>query len=378
MNEGTANSVDRDLAVLDLWWRHFVTCGELPPFLNRVQGRLIRTVVRGELPSGPVFVKAMTFPRMKDQLRYSLRSLPALHEAAMLRAVAQAVENVPCPEVLLALTQRRFGLPFRSMLVLRAMPVVVEQGRSPRALFVERAGLAKRLLDAGFWHRDLHAGNFVRLDDGRLGILDLQSMRRIGKVSDRCDQPLTRDSSAAVIRAGRGMAANLLLDRAQMKDDDALLELTKVGLVPEGDRAVFSLARQQRLQHQQKRILRCFATTTEFVRTGSIFRSECRLRAAACTGPVIKGRDLRACWLGQRLLSHFEGRAPVLAAFSFGITGEAVQWQLPCSATEQATELQILRAASARYAWLWRRDPWREFDDFVSLRTLRDGQSKGP
>lgn len=32
MNEGTANSVDRDLAVLDLWWRHFVTCGELPPF----------------------------------------------------------------------------------------------------------------------------------------------------------------------------------------------------------------------------------------------------------------------------------------------------------------------------------------------------------
>lgn len=68
----------------------------------------------------------------------------------------------------------------------------------------------------------------------------------------------------------------------------------------------------------------------------------------------------------------------MLAAFSFGITGEAVQWQLPCSATQQATELQILRAASARYAWLWRHDPWREFDDFVSLHALRDGQSKGP
>ena len=76
-----------DAAVVARWWQHFVATGRLPAELPLVQGRLVRAVHRGELPSGPVFVKVMTFPRGKDRLRYLLRALPGEHEARMLAAV---------------------------------------------------------------------------------------------------------------------------------------------------------------------------------------------------------------------------------------------------------------------------------------------------
>ena len=52
---------------------------------------------RGELPSGPVFVKVMSFPRSKDRVRYLLRPLPAAHEATWLRGMSYA--KVPAPTV---------------------------------------------------------------------------------------------------------------------------------------------------------------------------------------------------------------------------------------------------------------------------------------
>ena len=96
-------------AELEAWWRGFVAEGRLPEALQLVQGRLIRSVHKGPLGSGTVFVKTMSFPRAKDRLRYLLRALPAAHEAAMLRRAAAA--GVRCPEVLAAFGERRLGLP---------------------------------------------------------------------------------------------------------------------------------------------------------------------------------------------------------------------------------------------------------------------------
>ena len=73
------------------------------------------------LEKGRAFFKVMAFPRAKDRLRYLLRSLPGTHEARMLGRVA--VAGIPCPQVLAVRSARRLGMPYRSLLVLRALPV---------------------------------------------------------------------------------------------------------------------------------------------------------------------------------------------------------------------------------------------------------------
>jgi hypothetical protein len=168
----TAAAHPDDGAVLQRWWNEFASTGRLPNDLEPVQARLVRAVHRGELPSGPVYVKVMTFPRAKDRLRYLLRALPGAHEARMLRATAAA--GIVCPEVVFVRTARRFGLPHRSMLVLRAL-AVRSPALDPAARLLGEAAVAARLLAAGIVHRDLHGENFVELQDGRLAVLDLQS-----------------------------------------------------------------------------------------------------------------------------------------------------------------------------------------------------------
>lgn len=290
-----------DRAELDRWWRSFVTTGRLPADLPLVQGRLVRAVHRGQLASGPVYVKVMTFPRAKDRLRYLVRALPGAHEAAMLAATAAA--GIDCPAVVAVRTARRWLLPFRSMLVLRELAHVADTAPPERRLRDE-AALAARLLAGAIVHRDLHTGNFLRLADGQLAVLDLQSASR------RPWRPGGAPRLATAVR--------LLQDRATMPRAMAAGALREAGLLRderEVDQALTAAA-AARSRFLRSRIRRCLAVSTEFTRqwrpSGVLHRTRGELGAGRWwTG----GGELRRAWLGQRAMEVLEGRAPLFRAF---------------------------------------------------------------
>lgn len=293
-------SADAERRVLDEWWAEFVATGRAPARLLPVHSRLIRSVHRGELPGGEVFVKTMTFPRGKDRLRYLLRALPAEHEAAMLARAAAA--GLLCPEVVDVRTRRRFGLPHRSWLVTRALPLRLppENGSAPAPL-AEQAGLTMTMLAAGLVHRDLHGDNFARLDDGRLAVLDLQS------ASFRERDCTDRDSRLAA-------AARLVRDAAPA----AARELLAGGLVTgeaELDVVVRRAARE-RAAYRRRRVLRCLTESTEFSLTRRWNGVEHRRREPRPPGRWIRGgRELRDCWVGERAACLFGSRSPLFWAF---------------------------------------------------------------
>ena len=289
-----------DAAELDRWWRAFVATGRLPDDLPLVQGRLVRAVHRGELPSGPVYVKVMAFPRGKDRLRYLLRALPAAHEAAMLAAVAAA--GIACPAVVAVRTARRWGLPFRSMLVLRALDRREEEPDVAR--LAEEAVLAARLLVAGIVHRDLHPGNFVRLADGRLAVLDLQSAGR----SARGTAPARR--LAAAVR--------LVQHRPGLSRAAACAAMLPSGLLRDAREVDRVLAASERAQlaFVRSRIRRCLEVSTEFTRRVRWSGVEHRTRGELAPGRWIRGgRELRRVWLGQRAAQVIDAESPMFQAF---------------------------------------------------------------
>jgi tRNA A-37 threonylcarbamoyl transferase component Bud32 len=292
-----------DRVVLERWWQAFRTTGTVPAELARVQGRLVRAVHRGALPSGPVHVKAMTFPRPKDRLRYAFRALPGAHEAAMLRAVAAA--GIPCPEVVDVRGERRGGLPSRSWLVLRTLPSQPLADDSPRDRLLAEAALARRLLAAGIVHRDLHRDNFLRLPDGRLAVLDLQSARLAGRAA----------TSTAVRLA---TAARLLRERPGLDDGEAVAALREAGLLVDDHESPRMLARiaAERQRYRRTRVWRCLGESTEFTRRVGWAGIEHRLRGVADDGRWIHGgRELRRAWLGQRVLQLDTGRTPTFSAY---------------------------------------------------------------
>jgi tRNA A-37 threonylcarbamoyl transferase component Bud32 len=333
-----------------------------------VHARLIRVVGRGELPSGPVFVKLMTFPRAKDRLRYALRPLPAVHEARLLAAVAAA--SIPCPEVVAAHAARRHLLPACSMLVLRALPVVpAPDGRSPPELLRERACLAARLLAAGIVHTDLNAANFVWLADGRLAVLDLQSAR------------LRRPESARA-HAVR-IAARLLRDCDNPGSPAAAAALLDSGLLRDG--AGVAAARwhadADARAFLRGRILRCLGESTEFTRVLRASGVEHRRRGELPPGRWIRGgRGLRRCWLGQRALELFENRSPRLPAYLsswWWLPGRSAVY-VPADIDEPSlgAELQMLAAGHAR----WLRSRWlpgRPVEVHAGLANLARGSGDG-
>ena len=326
---------DADREMVDRWWQTFVATGQLPKELALVQQRLVRAVHRGSLPSGDVYVKVMAFPRGKDRLRYAVRALPARHEAAMLRATAAA--GIPCPEVIAVRTARRWSLPFRSMLVLRALPAAPGDV-APRASLRDEAAIAARLLAAGIVHPDLHGDNFVPLRDGRLAVIDMQSARRC-RASRRhrfaCAVKLLQHRAATTAEANDALLGSGLLDRA-------------------GD---VDLARRRAADAQrhfvQKRILRCLSESTEFSRQLRWWGVEHRIRGELPGGRWLRGRkvDLRRAWLGQRALQVVEQRVPVFPAFArnWWWLGGGAALYVPASCSDARIESEV-QAATAGHA----------------------------
>lgn len=261
---------------------------------------------RGLAAGEDVFVKLMSFPRPRDRLRYAFRCLPAVHEARMLELVARL--GIPCPAVLAVRAARRGPLPRRSMLVLRALSTRADADLwGPRGL-EERAALTRRLLEGGILHPDLHADNFVRLEDGRLAVLDLQSAR-----------PCTR---AATLRTRIAVAARLVegLESASPRDVEEMVErpFLAAGLLPNRDavaRAIETAARFRRAW-VASRIRRCLAESTEFAARFS-WRGIRHERRSSGEGVAIHrgGRELRQWWIGDRALEVLEGRSPRLHAY---------------------------------------------------------------
>lgn len=296
---------DRDAPTLSRWWREVRGTGRLPADATPVRTRLVRAVGRAGLPSGDAFLKLMTFPRWKDRLRYLLRPVPAVHEGRMLARVAAA--GIPCPEVVAVRTARRVGLPRRSLLVLRALSVLEPHAGGTRDdgshadadQVAERAALALRLWQAGLVHGDLNRDNFVRLRDGRLAVLDLQSARPAAGPGD----------------PGRlQMAARLLWGLEDAAPTGAAL--VGSGLVAADELPqVRGLARDLRLRWLAGRVLRCLRETTEFARRIRWGGIEHRLRGDLPPGRwLYGGNELLRAWVGQRALQVLEGRPPSLVA----------------------------------------------------------------
>lgn len=331
-----------DRASLDALWRTFVATGEVGDGWERVQGRLVRAVHCGSLPSGPVHVKTMTFPRAKDRLRYLLRALPAVHEADMLRAVAAA--GIPCPEVVDVRTLRRRGLPFRSMLVLRTLSLAGPSAGAvadPWQLLAAEAELAMRLLQSGVVHRDLHSGNFVRLADGRLAVLDLQSASR------RRPGPPGRGLRLAT-------AARLLRERGDPDMARAEAVLAAVGLlVAASDRAELAHRLEvERAHYARTRLRRCLSTSTEFTAALGLTGRTFQRRGDLGPGRWVSGdRAFFHAWLGQRASQLATGRTPLFPAMfrKWWWLGGGVALYVPDSCSDARIEAEV-RAASAGLA----------------------------
>jgi tRNA A-37 threonylcarbamoyl transferase component Bud32 len=332
-----AECLATDQQVLDHWWQTFVATGELPAGLQRVQGRLIRAVHRGELPSGPVHIKTMTFPRKKDRLRYAFRALPAVHEANMLASTSAA--SIPCPEVVDVRVQRRALLPHRSMLVLRSLPLS-EIAEDPLKRLDDEIELASRLVAAGIHHRDLHTDNFVRMASGELAVLDMQSASRI-----RSDQA----SSSAVRLA---VASRLLRDRDQQLQASALIRMRGIGLLRSDSEceSVKSRIEQLQLRYQDSRIRRCLLNSTEFVRRTHVSGVEYRMRGELPAGRWWQGgRALRTAWIGQRVRDLDAGTPPVFAAFfqKWWWLGGGAALYVPAQCEDERIEVEVQSASSA-------------------------------
>ena len=322
--------------VMERWWRAFAVAGAAPAELELVQGRIIRAVHRGPLGDGEAFVKTMAFPRAKDRLRYLVRPLPAAHEAALLRATAAA--GVPCPEVVAAFTSRRFGLPHRSMLVLRALPVVVDAA-TPEQRIQEEVALAAVMLDRGIYHGDLHSENFVRLSSGVLAVLDMQSARRFVP------------GAAGASRRRRAVAVRMLRERSEASERAAVAAMREHGVLRSDGEVSAALAARDReeLRYLRSRVLRCMQTSTEFERRVTWSGVRCWRRAAASDGRWVRGgKELRAAWMGQRIGQLEAGASPTFGGYfhKWWWLGGGASLYVPGSCSDDRVGAEVAAAAA--------------------------------
>jgi hypothetical protein len=285
-----------------------------------------------------VFLKGMAFPRFKDKLRYLLRPLPAAHEARMLSVVAAA--GIAAPVVVAVRTARQWLLPHRSLLVLRGLPVA----KDPPPSLAERSALASALCRAGIAHPDLNADNFVRLQDGSVAVLDLQSAR--------CGHAMQRKRLLA--------AARLWSETGGSANDAAIL--VHSGLIqPDELAAVQDQGLRLKNRWLHSRIARCLQESTEFQRRirwrGTL---HCR-RGPWPEGIWLRGgRELVQAWIGERALEVLTGRPPLLLALfrTWPWLPGARSVYIPAPFTESSfrAELPALREGFTAYVGLLRHD----------------------
>lgn len=270
--------------------------GELPPDVELVQTRLIRTVGRGELPGlGDAFLKVMGFPRGKDRLRYVHRALPARHESLVLETVAARAPDLPVPESLAWASQRTLGcLPRLSLLVTRGLDVDASE---PTPSVADRVRAARRLCEVGIEHGDLHHGNFVRLTDGRTAALDLQSARVH-------DGPLEPDVCVRI-------AAKLI----ESEGDDAVDMAVDGGLVAASARdAVLAHAARLRSATVERRVRRCLQESSEFARSIGVGAVRHVRRGVSPERALVRvpEPDALRLWIGDRVREVLDGSPPLL------------------------------------------------------------------
>ena len=286
---------------LEQWWQHALAHPqELPPGLELVHSRLVRSVGHGQLPAaGSVFVKLMWFPRAKDQLRYLLRSLPGVHEAAVFEHCRE--RGVRVPTVVAVRKFRWFGIPRASMLVTAGLPV--QPGlASPESVVVA----VQQLITANLFHPDLHAGNFLPLEDGAAAVVDLQSARVRSAGISGSDR--------------RAMFAKLLNpeDPSRMARLGDLLEGQGVCSAAE-----IAAAKQESAALGRRelagRIRRCLRESTEFQVQSGLRGTLFRRRAVETLGESVEGGDeLVRYWIGDRCLEILDSHTPICHALYRG------------------------------------------------------------
>jgi len=288
-----------DAACVDAWLDAGLRApGVLPAGFEPVQTRLVRSVGRARLPGGgSVYLKTMGFPRARDRWRYWLRAMPGPHEGEMLRSAAAA--GVPCPRVLGTRGKRRpNGMPLASVLATAGLPLAP----GPPPTLGECAQLTRRLIAAGIAHRDLHAGNFVRLADGGCAVLDLQSARR-----------------AWTAIAPLPLAVRLLA--AEWSEKAMPLAVVEAGLLSAAALPVaLSRARALRVRFVRRRVERCRLESTEFTVCRRPWGRLSERRALRSGGHWQHGgKELVRVWLGARFLEVAAGEpSPLLALFESG------------------------------------------------------------
>jgi len=146
-----------------------------------VKDNTVRTVVR--LADLCIYVKRLKFRGLRERLRHTIVPTKMAVEWRMGRAL-QAAGIATC-DVLAIGERRTCGMPREGFIVVRELPGTttlrewLNAHPDERAAMIEPlADVTARLLDAGFYHCDFHAGNILVDVDGGLHVVDLHSVRR--------------------------------------------------------------------------------------------------------------------------------------------------------------------------------------------------------
>lgn len=151
------------------WGTHGFTC---------IKQRTVRTVWTGDLAGVPVHVKVYRADRIADRARDALRGQRAERELTHLLAAARL--GLPAAEPL-ACGLACEGDDLRSFLVTRsvasARPFAFDL---PPTQLAAAGRLLRAMHDHGVLAGDLHTGNLLVDDGGRLALIDLASLRHTG------------------------------------------------------------------------------------------------------------------------------------------------------------------------------------------------------